>query len=348
MAKRRTSLCRPAPRRNAATRHRLVLVYTVLVWSGCTDRQDPVAATPMSVTPAEPMLAAKRIEPTPRAGISTCEQAPEQAQEAPPAESTMDGNTAERPALVASFVPRLETGDNGIIAATTWSRATAVQAQFSGRPAVLRALHDGRQLFIRLRYPEPDPDPKQPRLAFYFEDDGAAPDRVLDGKHDDCHYIGVSGLSGGGYRDAHWEDGWSVAYEFGGLGAASGGITGSWRDGEWTVQMWTALATGEPWDIAVTDTATLGFAIVDWRGGMARRDRAWPLGADPYKPQTWGDLQIDLSDVHEQTKARRKAAFEQRNAGVKQRFVERQRMRREFLARTADKHPLPVASHVID
>ena len=54
------------------------------------------------------------------------------------------------------------------------------------------------------------------------------------------------------------------------------------------------LAGGELTDISVTSDETLGFAVIEGSGGIAGRGGAWPLGADPYKPKSWGDLRVEL------------------------------------------------------
>lgn len=165
-----------------------------------------------------------------------------------------------------------------------WDQAESVHGPYADGTIEIKALHDGQDLYLLLvrddsRYR------KAEGLNLLFEDGGIAPQRMLDGKNDDCKYVGVSGLPEG-YRDAAWSGGWRV-------GEPTDGITaGRHSSGKMVVEWRGPLNSGEDTDIGVVGDETLGFAVVNWSDGRAGSRGAWPPGADVYKPDTWGSLVI--------------------------------------------------------
>ncbi|MFZ4580688.1 MAG: hypothetical protein ACOYOB_20065, partial [Myxococcota bacterium] len=186
---------------------------------------------------------------------------------------------SDRAQLLAAFGDCQPDIDGALDRDEGWNEVAGVVGRFGAGLLSIKARHDGKDLFMLLQWQDPDSCRDTPRLALYFEDDGDQPDRVLDGEHEDCKYLGHSGLDGG-FRDAHWDQGWSVAAEYG--SAESGTMQGSWQEGVWTVEVRVPLATGESGDIDAGGSKTLGFALVVWHDGLARSDRAWPDGASPY------------------------------------------------------------------
>ena len=174
---------------------------------------------------------------------------------------------------------------DGVVAPSDgWDQAKAVQGTYADGAIEIRALHDGKNLFLLLVWDEMRYR-KAEGLTVLFEDGGVAPQRKLDGKNDDDKYVGVSGLPDG-YRDAAWSPGWAVGEPTDGM------MAGRYGDGKMVVEWRGPLNDGSPADISVVGDETLGFAVINWSDGVAGSRGAWPRGADVYKPETWGDLII--------------------------------------------------------
>ncbi len=165
-----------------------------------------------------------------------------------------------------------------------WQNAEAVRGPYADGTIEIKALHDGKDLYLLLVWDETRYR-RAEGLTILFEDGGSAPQGKLDGRHDDDKYVGVSGLPEG-YRDAYWGPGWRVGEP------TDGAIAGRHSAGKMVVEWRGPLSSGSETDVSVTGDETLGFAVVNWADGAAGRRGAWPPGAGVYEPATWGRLVV--------------------------------------------------------
>lgn len=195
------------------------------------------------------------------------------------------------PTPVARFISASKTDAkpkiDGLISPTDgWDKAEAVRGPYADGAIEIKALHDGTNLYLLLVWDEARYT-KAEGLYLLFEDGGSAPQGKLDGKNDDCKYVGVSGLPDG-YRDAAWSSpGWRVGE------ATHGSASGRHSSGKMVVEWSGPLNSGTNEDISVSGKETLGFAVVNWSDGRAGSRGAWPIGAGVYDAGTWGRLTVD-------------------------------------------------------
>ncbi|MCG7848872.1 MAG: YIP1 family protein [ANME-2 cluster archaeon] len=144
----------------------------------------------------------------------------------------------------------------------------------------MAAKHDRENLYILIRW---DGDPTwQSSLDLRFEQDGDFHDQdlgtgVIDYKMNsikdpsslvDSHYMG---------EDSE---------------AQNGTVKGDYTRGEWAVEWVIPLQGTDPGDINIENfPTTLGFIVIDWGSGVDTV--LWPPGADPYEPETWGNLELE-------------------------------------------------------
>ena len=162
--------------------------------------------------------------------------------------------------------------DGNITSEDHWDEAVPDTVPFKGGNLSVSAKHDGVYLYVLIHCVGSSYCPDD----LFFEDDGIAPDRVLDGVNEDNKYAF-------GKCDAHWESGhWIIDKFINGKDEGAGyNVSGDDKVIEW----WLKLNSGEVEDISVTSDEELGFGV-GWEEG-------WPTDkVDPYDSQTWGTLQI--------------------------------------------------------
>ncbi len=172
--------------------------------------------------------------------------------------------------------------DGRITASDRWEDTIPTYHPSSRGDIRIRAKHDGERLYLLIENKGDYSihDDVGHIEDIFFEDDGLAPERELDGMNEDCKYVG-SGTDA--FCDAHWSEGWSVGGEFGSEknGGCLRGVDGEWKIAEW----WTDLNSGSDHDISVSSNETLGFSA-GWGGG-------WPNGtANQYDASSWGSLHV--------------------------------------------------------
>jgi len=198
-----------------------------------------------------------------------------------PVEKTADRHVSPQHILVCRRM--IAPKANGTISpGKRWDQATAVNGSLGAGQIEMRACHDGKNLYLLLTTDAQSNESAPQNVSLYFEDDGRKPSLELDETREDCKYVGASGAPEG-FRDAHWEDGWSVKGEYG--PKRSGGVKAMLHRQKWATEFWMPLDSGESGDIEVRGDEELGFAI-------CRRPDAWPRRASPYRPRTWGLLRI--------------------------------------------------------
>ncbi|MDW7777287.1 MAG: YIP1 family protein [Methanosarcinales archaeon] len=162
-----------------------------------------------------------------------------------------------------------------------WDEEQSINFDVRGVPYTMASKHDYENLYILLQW-EGGPQ-WQNSIDIRLEQDGTTHDHDLSTGRDDYKYNGAEVYGPSNLADAHYDGG--TAEEENGM------LLGNYSDGLWVQEWVIPVNYDEPGDIYITQMpATLGFAVIDWGPGAATG--VWPPGADPYEPETWGDLEL--------------------------------------------------------
>ncbi|MHC1757138.1 MAG: YIP1 family protein [Methanosarcina sp.] len=162
-----------------------------------------------------------------------------------------------------------------------WQETQEIDFTSENVEYTIAAKHDIENLYILIKW-EGDPV-WQNSMDIRFEQDGNSHDHNLSTGRDDYKYNGAEMYGPSNFADAHYSGG--VREEENGM------VAGNYSDGFWVQEWVVPLRSADPGDINIEQLpARLGFAVIDWGPGMATG--RWPAGAWPYKPETWGNLEI--------------------------------------------------------
>ncbi|MCL7476406.1 MAG: hypothetical protein M8352_10255, partial [ANME-2 cluster archaeon] len=145
----------------------------------------------------------------------------------------------------------------------------------------IATIHDSNNLYIMLMW---DGGPTWNKsIDLRFEQDGESHDHNLATGCTDYKYNGDVMDGPSSFNDGHFLGGHNETQ--------NGTVVGTYSDGKW-VQEWVIPLKGtDPGDINVENfPTTLGFVVFDWGSGVTTG--IWPPGADPYEPETWGNLEL--------------------------------------------------------
>ncbi|MDF1531915.1 MAG: hypothetical protein P1P72_06315 [ANME-2 cluster archaeon] len=145
----------------------------------------------------------------------------------------------------------------------------------------ITTIHDRENLYILIIW-ESGPTWNN-SIDIRFEQDGDSHDHNLATGRTDYKYNGAVMDGPSSFNDGHFMGG--------GNETINGEVVGTYSDGKW-VQEWVVPLKGtDPGDINVDNfPTTLGFVVLDWGSGVTTG--IWPPGADPYEPETWGNLEL--------------------------------------------------------
>lgn len=163
-----------------------------------------------------------------------------------------------------------------------WDEGEKTYVSAGGKDYTFTTKHNFENIYILIEW-EGTPEWND-RISLYFEQDGRVQDFNLGTGVADNYYQGVSSYGPESFRDAHFEDGYTVSE------TQNGNLKSGYADGIWKLEWQIPMSSGDQYDIDIKNYPTqVGFTIAN-DTGMIRG--IWPPDADIYEPRTWGNMTI--------------------------------------------------------